>query len=335
MFHQKTGVDRAVFGFKNNTDVMGRFIADIAEHRQFFIHQQLGDFLNQFGFDDLIGNFGYDNLILSVSEVFLLPFGANAESSLSLPIGVKNAFKTVDDNAAGREIRPLDAANQRFHFAVGFFDQIQKRVTDLAEVMRRDIGGHADGNSRRTVAEQIGYHGRHDDRFFLFAVIGFAKIDGIVVETFHQSHGKFSQAGFGITHGGRTVAVDITEVSLAVNQRITYGKILSQAHHGTVNRTVAVRMIFTDDIADDTGAFLKTGLRIQMQLAHGKKQTAVNRFQSVADIRQRAVDNGRHGIRQVSFAQFLREVNISDFFFYFLHVKNTLKSFIGLSYAAN
>lgn len=53
MFHQKTGVDRTVFGFKNNTDVMGRFIADIAEHRQLFVHQQLGYFLNQFGFDDL------------------------------------------------------------------------------------------------------------------------------------------------------------------------------------------------------------------------------------------------------------------------------------------
>ena len=85
----------------------------------------------------------------------------------------------------------------------------------------------------------------------------FAKINGIVVQAFHQRHGKFGQAGFGITHGCGAVSVNIAKVSLPVNQRITNGKVLSQANHCPVNGTVAVRVIFTDDVTDNAGTFLK------------------------------------------------------------------------------
>ena len=158
--------------------------------------------------------------------------------------------------------------------------------------MRRDVGGHTNGNAGRTVAEQIGHRTGHNNRLGLFAIIGVAKIDSIVVEPFHQSHGKFGQSRFGITHGSGIISVDVAEIALSVHQRITDGKILCQTAHGAVYRSIAVGVILTDDVADNAGAFFEPRFGIQMQLAHCKQQTAVNRFQAVSNIRQRTVDNG-------------------------------------------
>ena len=46
VLHQQIGIHRPAFGFQNNTDIMGGFIANIAQHRQFFVIQKLGNFLN-------------------------------------------------------------------------------------------------------------------------------------------------------------------------------------------------------------------------------------------------------------------------------------------------
>ena len=61
------------------------------------------------------------------------------------------------------------------------------------------------------------------------------------------------QARFGVTHRRRRIAVDRTEIALAVDQRHAHREVLRHADHGVVDRLVAVRMILTDDVADDAG----------------------------------------------------------------------------------
>ena len=53
------------------------------------------------------------------------------------------------------KIRTLDPLQQRFRFRIGLVDQMQRRVAKLGRVVRRDRGGHADGDALRAVRQQI------------------------------------------------------------------------------------------------------------------------------------------------------------------------------------
>ncbi len=66
-----------------------------------------------------------------------------------------------------------------------------------------------------------------------------------------QVLGDARQAGLGVAHGGRVIAVDVAEVALAVDQRIAHGEILGETHERVVDRLVAVRMVLADHVADD------------------------------------------------------------------------------------
>ena len=257
MLHQKFGINSAVFGLQHDTDVMGRLIADVVQQRKFFLLKQRGNFFNQFGFLNLIRNFLNDYLILAVAQVFGFPAGTDTKITAAGFIGFQNACKVVYNNTAGREIGAFQAFDQRFDFAIRIFNLIKERVANLTQIVRRNIGGHTNGNTGSSVAQQIGNGCRHNDGFVFFSVVSFSEINRVFVQPFHQSHGKFGQAGFGITHGGRTVSVNIAEVALPVNQRIAYRKILCQTCHCLINCGISVRMVFTDNVADNAGAFFE------------------------------------------------------------------------------
>ena len=56
---------------------------------------------------------------------------------------------------------------------------------------------------------------------------------------------------------GGIIAVDIAEIALPIHQRIALRETLGETNERIVDRLIAMRMIFTDDIADDASAFLK------------------------------------------------------------------------------
>src|SRR5690606_8733139 len=64
------------------------------------------------------------------------------------------------DEAAGGEIRTLDVAHELVHRAVRMGDQVFDGGRDLAQVVGRDVGGHADGDAARAVDQQVGQLGR-------------------------------------------------------------------------------------------------------------------------------------------------------------------------------
>ncbi len=91
------------------------------------------------------------------------------------------------------------------------------------------------------LASRFGKGRRHHHRLFLAAVIGGAEIDGVLVKAVHQGGGNGRQAGLGVPHGRRVVAVDIAEIALPFDQRIAHGEILGQAHQRVIDRDVAMR----------------------------------------------------------------------------------------------
>ena len=92
-------------------------------------------------------------------------------------------------------------------------------------------------------------------------------------------------ANFGVSHSSSVITVYRTEVALTVNQHVAQGKTLRHPHDGVVHRRIAVRVIFTDDVTDDTRRFLVCLVPVVAQLVHGEKNAAMYRLQTVANIR--------------------------------------------------
>ena len=63
--------------------------------------------------------------------------------------------------------------------------------------------------------------------------------------------GDGSHSGFRITHRRRRIAVYRTPIPLPVHQGITHQKILRHPNHGVIDRHIAVRMIFSESVADN------------------------------------------------------------------------------------
>ena len=176
-------------------------------------------------------------------------------------------------------------------------------LDQLDDIVRRDGGRHAHSDTARAIGQQVREQAGEDLRLLLLAIVGRAKVDGALVEPGHQLHCNRGQPRLRVAVGGGVIAIDVAEIPLPVDQRVAKREILREADHGVVDRLVAVRVIFADDVADDTGAFLVGAGRVEAEEAHRPQQAAMDRFQAVADVRQRARGDRRQGIDEVSLRQ--------------------------------
>ncbi len=167
------------------------FVVHVVEQRHFLLLDQLGDALDQLGLLHLIRHLGDHDLVHAARAVFLVPFGANAERAAAGFVGFGHRLGFFDDDPAGREIRALDEFEQGGVARVGILDQCNGRGAEFAQIVRRDGGRHAHGDAVGTIRQQIGEAGRKDDGFFLGAVIGVAKIDGVLVQPLKQCLSNF------------------------------------------------------------------------------------------------------------------------------------------------
>ena len=191
-------------------------------------------------------------------------------------------------------------------------DQVDRGGADLAGVVRRDRGRHADGDAGRAVGQQVGKRAGQHDRLALLAIIGRAEIDRVLVDAGQQRARDLGQPRLGVAHGRGVIAVDVAEIALPFHQRIARGEILRQPHQRVVHRDVAVRVVLADHVADDAGALLEAGGRIEPQLMHGVDQPPVHRLQPVAHIRQRARHDGGERIGEVALGQRVRQARVLD-----------------------
>ena len=135
-------------------------------------------------------------------------------------------------------------ADQLFDADLGPVDERDHGVDDLAEIMRRNIGRHADGDAAGAIDEQIGKFRRQNDRLALAAVVVRLEIDGLVVEIVEQRQRGGGEPHFGVAFGRRRIAVDRAEIALAVDERQPHRERLRHAHQRVIDREIAVRMVF-------------------------------------------------------------------------------------------
>ncbi len=211
---------------------------------------------------------------------------------------------------------PFHEFQQRLLGRIRLLDHRDHRGAQFAQIVRRNGGRHADGDTIRSIGQQVRKRGGKNDGLFFFAIIGGAEIHRVFIQPFEKRLRDRGEPAFGVTHRGGVIAVDVAEIALPVDQRITHREILCEANERVVNRLVAMRMIFTDDIAHHARAFLETGLRVQAQCPHRPQHPAMHGLQPVARIGQRALRDGGKRISEVTLGKRLGQGFWADFIYY-------------------
>jgi hypothetical protein len=161
--------------------------------------------------------------------------------------------------------------------------------------------------------QQVRDPGRQHFGDLLGAVVVRHIVNGFLVQVRQQLVGNLLHADLGVAHGSGGVAVDGAEVALPVHQHIAQGEGLGHADDGVVDRGIAVRVIFTDDVADDTGRLLVGLVPVVAELVHGEKHAPVHGLEAVADVRQGASDNDAHGVVHVGLLELVFDTYREDF----------------------
>ena len=273
------------------------FVTQVIQPGEFFRLHLFGDLFLDFATGNLVGQLVDDDV-----AVFEMPGGAQADGAAPGAVEGGDFFARGDEFATGREVRRGDVLHD---FVVG-----EQRVgkegaaggDDFAQVVRQEVGRHADGDTAAAVQEDVWQPGRQARGFLQGAIEVGDPGDGALFEFGKQGFGVAGQAAFGVAHGGEGFGVVRTApVALPVHQRIAVGEVLRHQHHRFVAGDVAVRVVFADDVADGARGFFVFGLVRKAELAHGVDDAALHGFEAVADMRQGAVEDDVHGVVEVGF----------------------------------
>ena len=190
---------------------------------------------------------------------------------------------------------------------------MQRRFAKFGGVVRRNRGRHADRDALRAICQQVWKAAGKNDRLFRLPVVVGPEFDAVFVDAFQQKARDIGHARFGVTVGGRVVAVDIAEIALAVDEWIARGKILREPHHGVIDRLVAVWMERAHHIADDLGGFLERRGRIEIEQAHAVEDAPMHRLQAVTGVRQGTTGDRRERISEIALLERVAQHDLVNF----------------------
>ena len=192
----------------------------------------MGYLLDEFGLVDVVGYLGDDNLIVCAFCLYLC-FGAHDDAATACLVGFAYSINAADDASCG-EVWTFDVVHEFIAGDVWVVYIGYAAVDDFAEVVGGDVGGHADGDACGSVDEEVGDACGQDGWFFLGVVEVVYHVDSVFVYVEEHGFAEFAEAGFGVSHGGCTVAIDRAEVALAVDEGVAHGPWLGEANEGSV-----------------------------------------------------------------------------------------------------
>jgi hypothetical protein len=289
-----------------------RFVVDVGDALDLLVVDHVGDLLDHLGLVDHVGNLRHHDALAARRRVFDLGPGAHHDASAARHERLADALVAVDD-ASRREIGALDVLEQLLALDVVVVDIGAAGVDHLAQIMGRHVGGHAHGDAARAIDEQQRNLGGEHRRLLHRIVEVVRPVDRLLVDVGHHLVGDLAHTRLGVTHRRRRVAVHRTEVALTENQRIPQRPLLRHAHHGIVDRRVAVGVELTEHVAHDTGRLTRRFIGIEPQFgAHVVQNTAVHGLQTVARVRQGARNDDRHRVVDVGRFHLLLDVDGDD-----------------------
>ena len=245
---------------------------------------EVGDLLREARLVHLVRQLGDDDA-RSAGRPFLDGGdGADLDRASACLVRVADAVAAHDDGA-GREVRSLDEFHEVLRRGLGMFQVVDDGVDHLAEVVRRDVRRHPDGDPAGAVHQQVGEARRQDDRLLLVPVVVGHEVDGLRIDVAQELHRDGRQTGLRVPGRGGGIAVDRSEVAVWIHQRMPEGEVLRHPDQGVVDRGVAVRVVLGHHAADDVRGFPMGPIRPQSLFEHRPEDPAVDRLQPVADLR--------------------------------------------------
>ena len=284
------------------------FIANVGNTLDTLVLRGFGDFFDQSGFADLKRNAGQDDRATIAFSFLNLVAGALHDGALAFAIGRTCAAGAKDQWPSG-EIRGRDDLDQLINGDGRVIDIGQAGLDNFAEIVRRDVGGHADGNTASAVHQQVGETCGQNLRFFAAAVIIGLEINRVFVEIIQQRVGDLVQPCFGVPHRCGRIRVHRSEVTLTIDQRHAHRPILRHTGKRIVNRAVAMRVIVAHDVADNLCRFAIWSASDKAAFLACEQYAAVNGLQAVTHVRQGAGYNDRHRIIEVARLHFIDDVD--------------------------
>ncbi len=219
----------------------------------------------------------------------------------------------------GREVGRGQELHQVVDRRVGLVDQRHAGVDRLREVVRRDVGRHADRDARRAVHEQVGELRRQHRRLALLAVVVRDEVDRFLVDVGGELVGDALEPALGVAHGRGVVAVDRPEVALPVHERVAQRERLRHPHERVVDGEVAVGVVLAHDVADHPRALHVRAVPDVVGLVHRVQDTAMDRFEAVAYVREGATHDHAHRVIEVAVPHLSLEADRQGFFCELLH----------------
>ena len=132
-----------------------RLVADIGDTLNLLVVNELNNLFNQPHLIDLVGQFGDHNRLPAVLLGDLdQRAGPNDHLATTRQISLTDAFISVND-AAGREVGRNHMLHEIRDFKLRVPDERNHTVDHLAEVLRRNIGRHPDGDAGCAVDKQV------------------------------------------------------------------------------------------------------------------------------------------------------------------------------------
>ena len=263
----------------------------------------------------LVGNFGDDDLIGAAAGIFAAPSaraGGSCRARSCRPRTIDLA--RLDDDAAGRKIGPGHEIDQLVGGGVGELDQMQRRVAQLADIVRRDVGRHADGDAgrRRWRAGWGNWPGSTDGSCSRAVVVG-AEVDGVLVDAVEQLRARSRSAA--LRCSGRRRGYRRRYCRNCPGRRSADSGRRSPARGGPARRrSPDCRAGWKLPIMSPTilAHFAKLALRLEPELAHGVEHAPVHGLQPVAHVGQRPVHDGGERVGEVALFQRLAQIHGLD-----------------------
>ena len=96
---------------------------------------------------------------MSLVVGFVVHFGADQHGAAAGAVRLTDTAETEND-AAGREIRSREEADQIIHARLRVMQGVEARVNGFTEVMRRDVRRHTDRDTLAAIHKQLRETGR-------------------------------------------------------------------------------------------------------------------------------------------------------------------------------
>ena len=291
-------------------------IVDIHNTVDLLVLCKIGNVFDQICLVHKIRQLCDDNLALAVRQRLNAGYGADNNLAFSGRVRFAHTVHTHDD-AAGREIRSLDGRHDFVDCGISVFanpvvDHQRAGSYDFPQIVRRNVCCHADRDTGRAVNQKIWKAGGQYRRLFFGFIKVRDKIHGIFIDVRKKLRRDLCHSGFGITHGSRAVAVDRAEVAVSVYQTVAHVPVLRHVNQRAVDGTVAVRMVFTHCITDDTRALTMRFVGRIAKFAHRPENSSLYGLQAVPDIRKGARSNNAHRVVDVRLLHGFVQVDIMN-----------------------